>query len=291
MMQQTFWQAPAKLNLFLHITAQREDGYHELQTLFQLLDFGDELGISLREDEALVRVHDVPGIAPEDDLVMRAAKQLQQYSPHRQGAEISLKKCIPIGGGLGGGSSDAATVLVALNHLWRLGLTTEKLADIGLGLGADVPVFVAGSSAWAEGIGESLEPMNLPERWFLLVYPGGGISTAEIFQHPELTRNSSPITISGSLDQGEALDELIRRTRNDCEGVVRRMAPEVDQALEWLSAFAPARMSGTGATVFAVFNSRAEADEVHSRLPDSWWGTVAKGINRSPLLETVAATA
>jgi 4-diphosphocytidyl-2-C-methyl-D-erythritol kinase len=266
--------APAKLNLFLHITGRRADGYHELQTLFQLLDFGDTLHFEATGDGELILDGPDLGIAAEDNLVLRAARLLQADSA--DGARIRLDKRIPAGGGLGGGSSDAASTLLALNHLWQLGHSNEALQVMGRELGADVPVFVAGHSAWAEGIGERLTPVDLPERWYLVISPDCHVVTGEIFSRPELTRNTPPITIAAFFT-GDS--------RNDCQPVVRDLYPEVDNALIWLEKTGDARLTGTGACVFASFHSRAQAEAVQQQMPAGWGAFVARGVNRSPVLE------
>lgn len=270
--------APAKLNLFLHITGRRADGYHELQTVFQLLDYGDTLTFSPRHDSALAL--SVGGsvsldrVTPSDNLVLRAAHALRERGGRPDlGADIHLEKRLPTGGGLGGGSSDAATTLLGLNRLWRLGLEEDALADIGVALGADVPVFVRGRSAWAEGIGERLTPLALPERWYLVIHPGCQVSTAAVFSHAQLTRDTPTITISAF---------FAGPTRNDCEVLVRRLAEPVDRALTWLEPFASARLTGTGACVFAAFDSEAAAREVLARVPTRWQAFVARGLDRSP---------
>jgi 4-diphosphocytidyl-2-C-methyl-D-erythritol kinase len=269
----TRWPAPAKLNLFLHVTGRRADGYHELQTIFQLIDLTDTLSFTVRPDGRLERPEGPRDVPPEADLTLRAARALKEATGTPLGATIHVHKRIPLGAGLGGGSSDAATTLLALNELWGCGLTLAELARLGLPLGADVPVFVQGSSAWAEGVGERLTPVELPERWYLIIYPGVGVSTREVFQSPELTRNSPLITIRAFFDSGG---------RNDCEPVVRARAPEVADALDWLARFAPARMTGTGACVFAVFGSAAEAERLAAQVPDRWMSFVARGLNTSP---------
>ena len=266
--------APAKLNLFLHITGRRPDGYHELQTLFQLLDFGDTLHFEATDDGELVLDGPDLGIAAADNLILRAARLLQ--ADPADGARIRLEKRIPAGGGLGGGSSDAASTLLALNHLWQLGHSNEALQLMGRELGADVPVFVAGHSAWAEGIGERLTPVDLPERWYLVISPDCHVATGEIFSRPELTRNTPPITIAAFFT-GDS--------RNDCQPVVRDLYPEVDNALIWLEKTGDARLTGTGACVFASFHSRAQAEAVQQQMPAGWGGFVARGVNRSPVLE------
>lgn len=271
--------SPAKLNLFLHITGRRSDGYHELQTLFQFVDYSDELCFSRRQDSEISLSPALPGVADADNLIVKAARMLQEHSRHTlhiapPGANISLTKRLPMGGGLGGGSSNAATTLVALNELWGLNLATQTLQQIGLKLGADVPIFVAGEAAWAEGVGEQFTPVQVPEPWYLIVVPDCHVSTAEIFSHKDLTRDSRPIKIAAFLEQG---------TRNDCEKVVRKLYPEVDKAMKWLDNFSNARMTGTGACVFAEFSAEAEARGKLQQLPAPFKGFVAKGMNVSPL--------
>lgn len=275
MSARAWWPAPAKLNLFLHINGRRADGYHDLQTVFQLLDWGDEIGIEVTDDPHIERIEGPADIDPATDLAVRAALALQRATGARQGARIRVRKRVPVGGGLGGGSSDAATVLRVLNRLWGTSLTPAELAGLGLALGSDVPIFVHGSSAWAEGRGEKLTPLELPEAWYLVVHPGVAVATAEIFQAPELTRNSPIITIR-ALSPGQ--------TRNDCEPVVRSRYPAVAAALDWMGARATARLSGTGSCVFASFASAADAERVAARVPDEWSARVARGLNRSPLL-------
>ena len=270
------WPAPAKLNLMLRIVGRRPDGYHELQTVFQLLDYQDLLYFSLRPDGRIIIDSSLEGISQEQNLIHRAARALQAFTRTEQGAEITLIKHIPMGGGLGGGSSDAATTLLALNQLWNTGLTAAQLADLGISLGADVPIFLYGHSAWAEGVGERLQALDLPESWYLVLTPDCHISTAEIFASPDLTRNSPRITIRDFL-QGE--------TSNDCQALVRRSHPEVAEALDWLVNHSDARMTGTGACVFAAFPNAASADAAHRQLPAGLRGFVAKGLNRSPLLD------
>lgn len=272
------WPAPAKLNLFLHITGRREDGYHLLQTVFQLLDFGDELEFEITHDGLITRSYQLVGVSEKQDLVMRAARLLQEETGMRYGVKIHLTKRIPAGGGLGGGSSDAATTLVALNHLWGCGLDTDELARLGLTLGADVPVFIRGHSAWAEGVGEHLENIELPDYWYVVLTPQINVSTAEVFADPQLIRDSSPITIR---------DFLKGRGRNVCEPIVTARYPEVAEAIAALSLYAPARMTGTGASVFARFENEASARTALASLAQRWQGFVAKGANQSPLLETL----
>ena len=268
------WPAPAKLNLFLHITGRREDGYHELQTAFQFLDVGDSLQFTITDDAQLSLASPLAGVADDDNLILRAARLLQQYSQTSQGAIISVTKRLPMGGGLGGGSSNAATTLVALNLLWKAGLSEAELARLGLQLGADVPVFIAGHAAWAEGVGERLTPISPVEPWFVVIAPDCHVSTAEIFSSSELTRDCEPIKISGFLS-GEG--------RNVCEDVVKKHYPAVAKALDWLAQYATPRMTGTGSCVFADFDNRQQAQEVVENLPSNWQGFVAKGCNRSPL--------
>jgi 4-diphosphocytidyl-2-C-methyl-D-erythritol kinase len=269
------WPAPAKLNLFLHITARRADGMHELQTLFQFLDVGDTLYFESREDGELNLHGGLAGVADEDNLVIRAARRLQTETGTRLGADICLEKRLPAGGGLGGGSSDAATTLVALNSLWQTGLSVDELARLGLALGADVPIFVHGKAAWAEGVGEKFAEASPPEPWYLVVVPDCEVSTAAVFSAPELTRDCQPITIR---------DFLSGQAENVCEAVVRKHYPAVDKALNWLGQFAPARMTGTGSCVFAAFENEAQATEVSRKIPGEWQGLVARGCNRSSLL-------
>lgn len=274
------WPAPAKLNLFLHITGQREDGYHLLQTAFQFVDYGDTLEIAVTESSTIRLSPALSGVADDDNLIVRAAKLLQQASKTTLGAEIRLKKQLPMGGGLGGGSSDAATTLVALNAQWKCQLSQDELAELGLQLGADVPVFVRGHAAWAEGVGELLTPISPAEPWYLVVIPDCQVSTAEIFSTSELTRDCYPIKISGFLS-GEG--------SNVCEAVVKQRYPAVAEALDWLAQYANPRMTGTGACVFASFETAAEAKQVWQQLPVSWQGFVAKGCNQSPLLDAIAS--
>ncbi|MEL7044328.1 MAG: 4-(cytidine 5'-diphospho)-2-C-methyl-D-erythritol kinase [Pseudomonadota bacterium] len=268
---------PAKLNLFLHITGRRSDGYHSLQTVFQILDYGDELSFQERSDGELVLncigPQSLEDLSGADNLVLRAAKLLRDESGQRElGADISLVKQLPTGGGVGGGSSDAASALLGLNWLWGLGFDDEHLAGIGRRLGADVPVFVHGDSAWAEGVGEELSPLPLPQCWYLVIHPGCHVSTQLIFSHPELTRATPAITIPAF---------FAGPTRNDCEALVRRLYEPVDKALIWLGNFGKSRMTGTGACVFSEFASEREARDVHALIPDPWQGFVARGVNRS----------
>ena len=265
----------------LHILGRRADGYHLLQTLFQFLDYGDELGFALRQDGE-IRLHtEVPGVPHDSNLIVRAARRLQEASATRLGADIWLDKRLPMGGGIGGGSSDAATTLLGLDHLWQTQLGEERLAELGLALGADVPVFVRGRAAFAEGVGEQLQPVELAEPWFLVAIPQVNVSTAEVFAAPELTRDTPAITVR-SLPEGGG--------HNDCQPVVEKRYPEVRNALKTLNKFVDAKMTGTGACVFGSFPNQADADKVSRQLPDTLPSFIARGCNRSPLhrkLETV----
>lgn len=269
--------APAKLNRMLHITGRRPDGYHELQTLFQFLDHGDTLTLAPRDDGELRLTPTLSGVAPADNLILRAATALREATGSRQGADIHLDKRLPMGGGLGGGSSDAATALLGLNRLWGLHLSIEVLAELGLRLGADVPVFVRGHAAWAEGIGERLTPVALDTPWFVVVHPGVSVSTPAVFQAPELTRGTPPITMARALQGGTA------SWRNDCELTVRELYPEVAGALDWLSDRAPAMLTGTGACVFARLDHEADATALLDDISGRWTSFKAQGLNRSPL--------
>jgi len=268
--------APAKLNLFLNITSRRADGYHCLQTIFQFLDYCDILHFNKRSDGNLISHYaNAENFPPEQDLVLRAAHLLKQYSGTRLGANIQVEKKIPLGGGLGGGSSDAATTLLALNKIWQLHLSSVILSELGLKLGADVPVFVQGSAAWAEGIGEILTPIELDEPWYLVVDPGCQVSTAKIFNAKDLTRNSLSVIMD---------HYFADQTKNVCESVVRRLYPQVGEAMDWLSQYSPTRMTGTGACLFARFDNLASANTVLAKLPGQWRGFVAQGKNISPAL-------
>jgi 4-diphosphocytidyl-2-C-methyl-D-erythritol kinase len=278
--RETRWPAPAKLNLFLHVTGRRPDGYHDLQTLFQLIDLADTIGITVRDDGVIERMGGPEGVPPDADLTVRAARALQAAVGTRLGATLRIIKRIPMGGGLGGGSSDAATALLALNHLWGCGLSVAHLAELGLGLGSDVPVFVHGTCAWAAGRGEELTPVELPEAHYVVVHPGVAVPTARVFQAPELTRNTPLITIRAFLASGG---------RNDCEPVVRAMYREVADALDWLAQHAPARLTGTGSCIFARCASVSEAERLAARVPDRWRSFVARGLNISPVRERLRA--
>lgn len=274
--------APAKINLFLHILGRLPNGYHRLQTVFQLLDYGDTLHFEQAEQLIL----EAPAaLAGDDNLILRAARALQQHSGQQQGVRIRLDKKLPAGGGLGGGSSNAATTLLALNQLWQLGLSLDALATIGLTLGADVPVFVHGRSAWADGIGEQLEPLNLPQKTWLVIFPDVAISTAAIFSDPSLTRDTPESKVATFL--GAASKAAFR---NDCEAVAKRLFPAVSHAINWLQERAGnARLTGTGACVFAEVPSRDAGERLLLQLPAHWQGFVAGGLNTSPVHQALAA--
>jgi len=274
------WPAPAKLNLFLHIVGRRDDGYHLLQTAFQLLDWGDTVRLRLRDDDAIRRENPLPGVADEADLAVRAARALRAATGCERGVDIAIDKRIPLGGGLGGGSSDAATTLVALNALWSTDLDEDALARIGLSLGADVPVFVRGRSAWAEGVGERLTPIELPEHWYAVVDPGVSVPTAALFAAPELTRAAPQLTIPRFLSGG--------RTDNAFEPVVRARFPAVAKALDWLGNFGEARLSGSGGCIFLVAKTRETAAKIVENCPKGMRGYVARGVSESPLLKRLA---
>jgi 4-diphosphocytidyl-2-C-methyl-D-erythritol kinase len=269
------WPAPAKLNLLLHVTGRRGDGYHELQTVFQFLTISDWLYFDVDRQPGVQLAGQPAGVPASADLCVRAAALLLETTRCNAGVTIYNDKRLPVGGGLGGGSSDAATTLLVLNRLWDLGLPPDELARLGLSLGADVPVFIHGQAAWAEGIGEILTPVTPPEAWYLVLVPPVSVSTAAIFSDPGLTRDT-PRTKIPDLLQGAG--------HNDCEAVVRRRYPEVAAAIDWLNAFAPARLTGTGGCVFAAFETEAAAQAVAAQLPADWSGLVARGVNRSPLL-------
>ncbi|MFT5235177.1 MAG: 4-diphosphocytidyl-2-C-methyl-D-erythritol kinase [Shewanella sp.] len=269
------WPAPAKLNLFLHVNHRRDDGYHELQTLFQFIEHGDLLDFKVTENSALKlhsNISDV--VADNDNLILRAAKLLQNKSGTSKGAEIWLDKRLPMGGGIGGGSSDAATCLVALNTLWDTKLSRTELAELGLALGADVPVFINGLSAFAEGIGEQFTPVSPPEYWYLVLIPDVHVSTAEIFQDPDLTRNTPKLDLNSLMNS---------QWQNDCQQLVVKRYPQVAKTLGWLIEYAPSRMTGTGACIFGEFELQQQALDVLAKLPNDMAGFVAKGTNISPL--------
>ncbi len=268
------WPAPAKLNLMLRIVGCREDGYHLLQTVFQFIDMADQLRFRPRDDGLVTRIQMIDGVPEESDLSVRAARLLQLEAGITSGVDIELSKNLPMGAGLGGGSSDAATTLLALNRLWGVGFSMERLAQLGLRLGADVPVFIHGRAAWAEGVGEKLEPVELPDIWYLVLFPSCHVSTADIFSDPELTRDSARITIA---------DFFAGSRENDCLPVVSKRHSEVADAIEWLAKYGDARLTGTGSAVFAPFESEELAQEVLARLPGNLRGVVGRGLNRSPV--------
>lgn len=266
--------APAKLNLFLHVVGRRPDGYHLLQSVFRFLDYGDHLTFGLRQDGQIVRRSDLPGVPPQQDLVIRAARLLQESTGCGLGVEIAVEKRLPMGGGLGGGSSDAATVLLVLNRLWGLNLSRQELQQLGLRLGADVPIFIFGESAFAEGVGERLQPIELPPAWYVVIAPPVAVSTAEIFAAPELTRDTTSIKIC---------DLLTARLGNDLQPVVCWKYPEVAECLAWLGKYGEARMTGSGACVFVELATEDQALDVLERKPGNWQGFVARGLDRHPL--------
>ena len=268
--------APAKLNLFLHVVGRRADGYHLLQTAFRLLDWGDTLRFRRRDDGDIVRMSVVPGVPPEDDLVVRAARRLQAEAGVSCGVDIWVDKVLPMGGGLGGGSSDAATTLLALNRLWQLDWTRERLQALSLGLGADVPFFVFGRDAFAEGVGEALVPMAVPPAWYVVLAPGVSVPTAEIFSAKELTRSTEIIKMP---------DFAMHTTRNDLQPVVCDRYPQVAQAIDWLSQYASARMTGSGACVFAPMRDEAQARQVVAQCPERWQAWAARSLDRHPLYD------
>ncbi|WP_187299497.1 4-(cytidine 5'-diphospho)-2-C-methyl-D-erythritol kinase [Vibrio campbellii] len=275
----TRWPSPAKLNLFLYINGRTENGYHELQTLFQFVDHGDELAIQANDSGEITISPEIEGVPLKDNLIWKAATALQRFANCSYGAHINLHKILPMGGGIGGGSSNAATALVALNYLWQTNLSDDELAEIGLALGADVPVFVRGFAAFAEGVGEKLSPAHPDEKWYLVVRPNVSIATTDIFRHPDLTRNTPKRDLETLLNTPSV---------NDCEKIVRMLYPEVDKQLSWLLQYAPSRLTGTGSCVFAEFSSKSEAETILAQLSDKVSAFVAQGRNISPLKETLA---
>lgn len=272
------WPAPAKLNLMLRITGRRPDGYHLLQTVFQIIDLCDWIRFESREDGVVCLKKTIHGVAEQEDLTIRAANILKEYTGFRGGVCIDVEKNLPMGGGLGGGSSDAATTLVVLNKLWQLNLSVEILMKLGLQLGADVPVFVYGYTAWAEGVGEELKAISIPEQWVVVIKPECHVNTRQIFLNEELTRNSNAVTMR---------DFLAGESRNDCLPVVKSLYPQIGEALRDLSLYAESRLTGTGACVFAQFETREQAVEAHDALKGKWVVYLAKGMNRSPLYEKI----
>ncbi len=275
----THWPSPAKLNLFLYITGRNLRNYHNLQTLFQFLDHGDQLTIQANKSGVIALQPELPSVATQDNLIWKAANLLQQYTKVPFGANIKIDKKLPMGGGIGGGSSNAATVLVALNFLWRCQLSTHELAQLGLQLGADVPVFVEGFAAFAEGVGEQLTPVLPQEKWYVVIHPEVAISTAEIFSHPNLPRNT-PIRSWSEINSAPYT--------NDCQKIVTTLYPEVDKQLSWLLQYAPSRLTGTGSCVFAEFEHQSAAQAVFEQLDENQSAFMTKGVNRSPLHLTLA---
>lgn len=271
--------APAKLNLFLHVTGRRADGYHLLQTAFQLIDRCDTLDFEVRDDGQIIRSNDIPGVPAETDLIVRAARLLQEKTGCPLGANLSLHKILPMGGGLGGGSSDAATTLMALNRLWRTGLSKTELISLGLQLGADVPFFIFGENAFAEGVGEELQAIQTPERWFVVIEPGVQVPTPAIFSAKELTRDSKIVRIADFSSNAEMF------WKNDLQTVACAMFPEVDEVVRWLSQFGNAKMTGSGACVFCAFADESAADKVIAQMPERWTSWKAKALNRHPMDE------
>ncbi len=271
--------APAKLNLFLHVTGRRDDGYHLLQTAFQLIDRCDLLDFDVRQDGQILRTNDVPGVPADSDLIVRAARLLQQKTGTTLGADLTLHKILPMGGGVGGGSSDAATTLMALNHLWQTGLSRTELMSLGLQLGADVPFFIFGENAFAEGVGEELQAISTPERWFVVIEPGVHVPTPAIFSSRELTRDSKAVRIADFSSNAE------NYWRNDLQTVACAMFPQVDEAIQWLSKFGNAKMTGSGACVFCAFADESAADKVIMQMPGRWKSWKAKALNQHPLVD------
>jgi 4-diphosphocytidyl-2-C-methyl-D-erythritol kinase len=265
---------PAKLNLMLHVTGRRADGYHNLQTVFQLLDYGDDITITGNVSGLVTIEPKISGLAQQDNLIHKAALLLRESGNERLGAQIKLNKRLPMGGGIGGGSSNAASTLLGLNRLWGINVDLHTLASLGRRLGADVPVFVYGKSAWAEGVGDTLTPLELPAPWYLVITPPCHVSTAEIFSHKDLTRDTLAIKVATFLERGG---------KNDCQKLVETLYPQVRDAVEWLNKFGQARLTGTGACIYAAFGSKNEAQIVFAKRPEHLKGFIAKGINRSPL--------
>ncbi|MGQ8365652.1 4-(cytidine 5'-diphospho)-2-C-methyl-D-erythritol kinase [Glaciecola sp. 1036] len=272
----TWLASPAKLNLFLHINGRFENGYHDLQTYFQLLASGDQVGIKIDDSNQVCMAESLPDVKDEDNLVIKAAKALLPYKSNSLGAQFKIKKNLPMGGGIGGGSSNAATVLLALNKLWQLNLPNSQMMEIGKCIGADVPVFVNGKSGFAEGIGEKITPLDYPQKWYLVANPKVHMSTQTVFTHPDLPRNTKKIT-------PDAFN--FESTSNDCQSLVCKLQPKVAKLLHWLVNYAPSRMTGTGASVFAIFDSEDDANDVLRQLPTEFTGFVSRGVSASPLLQ------
>lgn len=273
-----WYPSPAKLNLFLHINGRYDNGYHQLQSLFQLLDVGDEIGICANHSGQIELKTPIQGVAYEDNLIVKAAKALKVHAHGQAGCELYVRKKLPMGGGIGGGSSNAASVLMVLNQAWQCNLSLDALAEIGLALGADVPIFIHGNTAFAEGVGEVLVPVTIPTVWYLVATPPIHVSTRDIFTAIDLPRNTPKINFA---------DYKFEETHNDCETLVAKMHKEVANLLQWLVNYAPSRMTGTGASVFAVFDAKENAEKVLNMLPDSYTAFIAKGVNRSGLHEAM----
>jgi 4-diphosphocytidyl-2-C-methyl-D-erythritol kinase len=280
--------APAKLNLFLHVVGRRPDGYHLLQSVFQLIDRSDTLHFDLRSDERIVRTTDVPGVPEEQDLIVRALRALQAAYQRRHGRlppgiDVAVEKCLPMGGGLGGGSSDAATALMAANHLWQAGLTDAELIALGLPLGADIPFFLFGETAFAEGVGEALQAVPGPDCWYVVIEPGVSVPTVAIFTAPDLTRDTKAITISDFSRRHVGSEDLIGFGKNDLQDVAARQFPPVAEAIEWLGSYGAARMTGSGSCVFCAFSTEQEAEQVLTQVPARWRAWKAKALQRHPM--------
>lgn len=273
--------APAKLNLFLHVTGRRADGYHLLQTAFQLIDRCDTLEVQSRNDQRIRRTNTVAGVSEEDDLIVRAARLLQAHTHSRLGADLTLHKLLPMGGGVGGGSSDAATTLIALNHLWDCGLKRQELMELGLHLGADVPFFIFGHNAFAEGVGEQLQEITTPEAWFVVIEPGVQVPTPAIFSAKGLTRDTKPIRITDFSSSAKT------NWKNDLQAVACSMYPEVGKAIQWLKNFGDAKMTGSGACVFCAFPDENSAEKVLSQVPENWISWKAKALREHPMYHLV----
>ncbi len=280
--------APAKLNLFLHVTGRRADGYHLLQSVFQLIDHGDTLHFDLRDDERIVRTNEVPGVPQEQDLIVRALRLLQAEYERRHGRlppgiDVAIEKILPMGGGLGGGSSDAATALMAANHLWQAGLTQQELMDLGLPLGADIPFFLFGETAFAEGVGEALQAVPGPDCWYVVLEPGVAVPTLAIFSAHDLTRDTKPVTIADFSSSLAVSGKQIGFGKNDLQDVAERLFPPVAEAVRWLSGYGDARMTGSGACVFCAFSGEREADQVLAQVPERWKAWKAHSLASHPM--------
>jgi 4-diphosphocytidyl-2-C-methyl-D-erythritol kinase len=280
--------APAKLNLFLHVTGRRADGYHLLQSVFQLIDKSDTLAFDLRDDDRIVRVNEVPGVPEEQDLIVRALRALQAEVQRRHGKlppgiDVRIDKRLPMGGGLGGGSSDAATALMAANHLWRAGLSDAELMALGLPLGADIPFFLFGETAFAEGVGEALQAVPGPDCWYVVIEPGVAVPTVAIFTAPDLTRSTKAVTVADFLERNSGSQGLVGFGKNDLQDVATRLFPPVAEAVEWLSGYGAARMTGSGACVFSAFSTEQEAEQVLTQAPAKWKAWKARSLTKHPM--------